>query len=164
MRAQTTRGGFRLARENPDFRCAHCQQWVISDPLLAGVQHRNHCPHCLWSRHMDLQQAGDRLAACHGAMRPLGLAMKTSPKRYPGPGELMLVHHCTACGQDSLNRLAADDDPQALLVVFRGLQAMPPGERLRLQAGGIHPLEPEDIFLLHARLFGWDAPLDWMKN
>lgn len=105
---------------NRDFHCAHCKQYVSSDYLLSGVQNRNHCPHCLWSRHMDLYKAGDRLSACRGQMRPVGLTLKRRFKRYElrPAGELMLVHQCTGCGEVSINRIAADDNENYLLAVY----------------------------------------------
>jgi hypothetical protein len=89
------------------------------DPQLSGVGNRNHCPYCLWSKHLDLHRAGDRLCACKGAMQPLALTVKRTQKRYARNGELMLVHHCTECGQLSINRIAADDDSETLLRIFR---------------------------------------------
>jgi hypothetical protein len=37
-------------------------------PLSTG-SYRNHCPACLWSKHVDVQP-GDRAATCRGLMRP----------------------------------------------------------------------------------------------
>ena len=105
---------------NADFRCQHCGAYVSSSRALAGVSNRNHCPYCLWSRHLDLFEAGDRLAACKAPMRPVGLTLKNSRNKYAriGGGELMLVHLCTDCERISINRIAADDVPQAIMEVF----------------------------------------------
>src|SRR4026209_2498083 len=99
-----------------DFRCAHCRNIVSVTHLLSGVNNRNHCPYCLWSRHLDLYSAGDRLSACKAKMKPIGLTMKKGRNKYrPGPrGELMLVHACTECNAVSINRIAADDDPETV--------------------------------------------------
>lgn len=103
-----------------DFVCRHCGNWVSVNPLFSGVRNRNHCPYCLWSRHVDWYAAGDRMSACKGGMAPVGLTFKRERKRYRGAvqGELMLVHRCTECGAVSINRLAADDDAQRLIEVF----------------------------------------------
>ena len=37
----------------------------------AGTQHRNHCPNCLSSLHLDIEP-GDREADCGGIMDPVG--------------------------------------------------------------------------------------------
>ncbi len=94
-----------------DFKCAHCHVFVSSAHLISGVNNRNHCPYCLWSCHLDLYAAGDRLSACKAPMRPIGLTMKTGRNKYQreSRGELMLVHQCTDCGTLSINRIAADD-------------------------------------------------------
>ena len=104
-----------------DFRCVNCGTLVSSMQMLSGVNNRNHCPYCLWSRHLDLYSSGDRLSACKAGMKPVGLTMKKSRNKYQlSPrGELMLVHICTDCESISINRIAADDDPEAVLEVFR---------------------------------------------
>ena len=118
------------ARHFGDFDCGHCRLRVSAEPLRSGVQHRNHCPYCLWSKHVDLRAAGDRLCACKGPMRPVGLARKQRHKKYAPDtepsGELLLVHQCAACGAFSLNRIAADDSPGRLLEVFAASLAQPP--------------------------------------
>lgn len=150
---------------NGDFTCAHCHQPVSANPLLSGVNNRNHCPHCLWSRHMDLFEAGDRLAACKAPMQPLGLALKQTHKKY-GPlaqGELMLVHHCTACERASLNRIAADDDSQSLFEIFERSLEIDTQIMALLSHQGIRLLTREDHKLVEAQLQekplipGWKA-------
>lgn len=104
-----------------DFKCAHCHGLVSSAHVLSGVNNRNHCPYCLWSCHLDLYVAGDRLAACKGQMKPIGLTMKTSRNKYrmDKRGELMLVHQCIECGSLSINRVASDDDSSMIIAVFQ---------------------------------------------
>ena len=103
-----------------DFRCGHCGNHVSTAHVLSGVNNRNHCPYCLWSRHLDLYVAGDRLSACKGQMRPIGLTMKKSRNKYQikSRGELMLIHQCIECGCLSINRIAADDDPDSIMDTF----------------------------------------------
>jgi hypothetical protein len=93
------------------FKCGHCHVFISAEAILSGVNNRNHCPYCLWSKHLDLYQAGDRLAACKSLMRPVGLALKRTRNKYGvrAAGELMLVHLCVDCEKVSLNRIAADD-------------------------------------------------------
>lgn len=149
----------RFEREFGDFRCAVCGSYVSASPTLSGVQNRNHCPYCLASRHVDLLRPGDRLSACKAIMRPLGLTLKRVQKKYavPNSGELMLIHRCDDCGKLSLNRIAADDDSQALLGVFETSQ----DHRTRAliasqQAAGqrITPLAHADQALVRKRLLG----------
>ena len=137
-----------------DFRCLHCQGYVSSDPLLAGVRNRNHCPYCLWSRHLDWQQAGDRLSVCRAAMKPIGLSLKRSRNRYAGEqaGELMLIHCCQDCGKIALNRIAADDDAGSLLKVFIHSLRLEATRLERLAASGIRLLQAQDRPLVYTRL------------
>jgi RNHCP domain len=103
-----------------EFKCRYCHNVVSAAHVLSGVNHRNHCPYCLWSCHLDLFVAGDRLSACKGQMKPIGLTMKKSRNRYrlETPRELMLIHECTECASLSINRIAADDDSESILTVF----------------------------------------------
>ncbi|MFH8403177.1 RNHCP domain-containing protein [Streptomyces sp. NPDC018019] len=88
------------------FRCVECR---LAVPLTApGTAHRNHCPHCLASRHVDGRVPGDRAADCGGRMRVLCLATRPD-------GEWLLIHQCLACGVLSANRPAGDDNALALV-------------------------------------------------
>ncbi len=69
-------------------------------PLTNGG-YRNHCPACLWSRHVDGARPGDRAATCGGPMRPVGLDHRA------GKG-WMVVHRCEQCGRTRRNRVARD--------------------------------------------------------
>jgi hypothetical protein len=146
----------RHSPKDGDFRCLHCHSFVVQTPALSGVQNRNHCPYCLWSKHVDLRQSGDRLAACKGQMRPVGLASKKSRKKYEAEagGELMLIHQCQACGKLSINRIAADDISERLTEVFRASTAGNNDASLQLDYSEIKPLQQEDAGVVQARLYG----------
>jgi hypothetical protein len=139
-----------------DFRCAHCGVIVSSAHILSGVNNRNHCPYCLWSCHLDLYAAGDRLSACKGQMQPIGLTMKNGRNKYrlEKRGELMLIHQCIECGTLSINRIAADDEPSHIINVFESslegqIQDM-------CQQYGITVLHQADVDMLHKQLYGGD--------
>jgi hypothetical protein len=139
-----------------DFTCKHCRGYVSTNPLLSGVHNRNHCPYCLWSRHMDLREAGDRLSACKAAMTPVGLTLKQTGKKYGSQqGELMIIHQCMDCGKVSINRIAADDDADNILSVFHHSLRLDRNTRALIGQFGIHPLDAKDEAVVHARLFGW---------
>lgn len=142
-----------------DFSCIHCHNHVFAGNLLAGVQNRNHCPHCLWSRHLDWRQSGDRLSACKGSMQPVGLAVKKVHKKYGQNvcGELMLVHRCTGCGKIAINRIAADDDSQALVMVYERSLHLDQGLHLALLESGVQVLRRPERGILERQLFV-DAP------
>jgi len=161
-RLMPDRGGFSLAdglvRIDRDFKCANCGQIVSTDPILSGVHNRNHCPYCLWSRHLDLFEAGDRLAACKAPMEPVGLTLKKTRKRYvrEGQGELMLVHVCMGCEKISINRIAADDHPETISEVFaRSLELDQPW-KARIEESGVRLLGATDGPRVRAQLAGWE--------
>ena len=50
---------------NDSFTCKVCGRLVVA--AGAGSSHRNHCPNCLSSLHVD-EEPGDRAADCGGIM------------------------------------------------------------------------------------------------
>jgi len=87
------------------FECAHCGREVFAEAL--GTKHRNHCPWCLWSVHLD-DRPGDRAAFCGGEMEPIAVEVRKD-------GEWALVHRCRACGALGANRIAGDDNALVLV-------------------------------------------------
>jgi DNA-directed RNA polymerase subunit RPC12/RpoP len=143
----------------PEFRCLHCGAGVSCGHAVSAVRNRNHCPYCLWSRHLDWREPGDRLSSCKGAMHPVGLTRKAVRKKYGGAnsGELMVVHECLECGSVSINRIAADDSADELFAVFRRT----PEATARIRAGlprmGIRVLGWDERRIVTRQLFGVDA-------
>ena len=56
----------RFSKLDDGFTCVHCGREV--KPL--GYSSRNHCPFCLWSRHVDINP-GDRANPCGGDLEPI---------------------------------------------------------------------------------------------
>jgi len=139
-----------------DFRCANCHVIVSSTHILSGVNNRNHCPYCLWSCHLDLFAAGDRLSACKAPMKPIGLTMKKGRNKYRREprGELMLIHECVECKILSINRIAADDDSAAVMTVFQGSLIL--GHQIHniCQENGIVILNSQDTEIVYTQLYG----------
>jgi hypothetical protein len=147
-----TRGGGRLEGH---FTCQHCGAFVSTSPALSGVQNRNHCPYCLWSRHVDSSKSGDRMASCKGPMKPAGLTAKKVMKKYgPERGELMLIHLCQECTKVSINRIAADDDSREVVKVFEASSSMDSELRKRIEAEDIEVFGPEHTQEVRTQLFG----------
>lgn len=94
----------RFQRRVEDFACANCGRKV------AGDGYTNHCPHCLWSAHVDVHP-GDRAETCGGLMRPLRVETQG--------GAWTLVHECTACRIVRRCKTATGDDREALLELAR---------------------------------------------
>jgi len=147
-----------------DFTCMHCRYPVSAGYVVAGVNNRNHCPYCLWSRHLDWRKAGDRLSACKAGMKPIGLTVKKTRKKYGRVqhGELMLVHRCTECGKIAINRIAADDDSQTTMAIFEDSLYLDQGLRLTVTDSGVRMLVYRDRPLIEAQLFGRGEKLAMM--
>ena len=110
--------GTHARRHSPgSFRCRRCRLDVSVAP--SGTQHRNHCPNCLWSLHVDDDVPGDRAADCAGSMEPIGVSVGDD-------GEWALVHRCTACSTVPVNRIAGDDNPLMLMRLAVHRLARPP--------------------------------------
>jgi len=98
------------------FTCRHCGRLVT--PEGAGTRHRNHCPNCLTSLHVD-DAPGDRASDCGGRMEPIAVWVKRG-------GEWAILHRCSRCGKISANRVAADDNPMKLMSIAMGPLTQPP--------------------------------------
>lgn len=98
------------------FVCKHCGRTVV--PAGAGSDHRNHCPYCLCSQHLDITP-GDREADCGGLMEPIAVWVRKK-------GEWAIIHRCKSCGALSSNRIAADDNPMKLMSLAMKPVSSPP--------------------------------------
>ena len=144
-----------------DFNCRHCGNPVSATSMLSGVKNRNHCPYCLWSCHLDLYSAGDRLSACKGQMKPVGLTMKKSRNKYrlESRGELMLVHQCLECNTLSINRIAADDDAESIVAVFQDSLLGDYQLQYLCQQQGIDMLKADQTEIVYTQLYGHDTAM-----
>jgi hypothetical protein len=138
------------------FLCRHCQAYVYTQPMISGVQNRNHCPFCLWSRHVDHFHPGDRMSACKAVMQPIGLTVKPSRNKYGDEktGELMLIHRCSDCNRLSINRIAADDLSERLMEIFYTSGKLDSSTLQLLELSGIRLLHEEDVKLVISQLYG----------
>lgn len=85
--------------ENTAFMCVVCKHNVA--PLQNG-SYRNHCPHCLSSLHVDAGIPGDRKSECHGIMKACSV-------KYHAKKGWQIVHKCTKCGTEKINKIAEGD-------------------------------------------------------
>lgn len=126
-RRKYEKGYYKTHPCSDSFTCRVCGRLVVS--AGAGSGHRNHCPNCLTSLHLDVEP-GDRAADCGGLMEPIAVWVRNK-------GEWAVVHRCRRCGALSSNRTAADDNPAKLLGIAAGPLARPlfPLEHLEAMMG-----------------------------
>lgn len=108
---------------NETFTCKVCG-WIVT-PEGAGSEHRNHCPNCLSSLHLDVEP-GNRAADCGGIMDAVAVWVRKN-------GEWAVVHRCRRCGALSSNRVAADDNPVKLMGIALKPLCEPPFPPERIQ-------------------------------
>ena len=89
-------------RTTEDFQCQKCGFFV------EGNGYTNHCPECLWSKHVDVSP-GDRAGECLGLMEPIGVNIKNK--------EYTIIHKCLKCGKKLPNKAVSEDNFQMLVQV-----------------------------------------------
>lgn len=89
----------KFQRKVEDFICEVCAARVN------GNGYTNHCPNCLWSKHVDVNP-GDRQNPCRGLMEPIGLDQKS--------GEFVIIHKCQRCGKTKRNKVSSVDNKKIL--------------------------------------------------
>lgn len=79
------------------FICENCGRKVLE----LGYTARDHCPYCLYSKHLDINP-GDRANLCGGMMKPIRIEkFKNSYK---------IIYNCTKCNGIHKNIMANDDN------------------------------------------------------
>lgn len=94
----------KFQRTTENFICEHCGREVT------GNGYTNHCPHCLYSKHVDINP-GDRDCDCGGLMEPVDVELKN--------GGYVIVHCCQKCGFIRRNKVTDADDFSAVLEISR---------------------------------------------
>jgi hypothetical protein len=77
-----------------NFICENCGECVDGDGYT------NHCPHCLWSKHVD-NYPGDREAGCGGLMCPIDTE--------ESGGKWCVIQKCQKCGKIHKNKISPTD-------------------------------------------------------
>jgi transcription elongation factor Elf1 len=96
--------GRKFQRRIEDFTCEHCGHQV------KGSGFTNHCPVCLWSKHVDINP-GDREEGCQGLMEPVAVERHKDGYR--------IRFRCTRCGIERWNKAAPQDDFEMLLEIAK---------------------------------------------
>ena len=90
-----------------DFICEKCGNTV------KGSGFTNHCPKCLWSKHVDLNP-GDRMGTCNGLMKPIKVEFEK--------GEYVLTHKCIKCDFERRKRVEKNDDFDVVIKVSKNFE------------------------------------------
>jgi len=85
---------------NDSFICEKCLKLVTKHPEWSA---RNHCPFCLYSKHMDEVSPWDRESKCWWLMQAIWIDYKKNKWN-------MIKHICIKCNKIILNKVAPDDD------------------------------------------------------
>ncbi|MBP9999301.1 MAG: RNHCP domain-containing protein [Proteobacteria bacterium] len=85
-----------------DFNCAHC------GAVVHGNGYTNHCPKCLWSRHVD-NNPGDRQSDCGGMMAPVCVEQSA--------GHFVITHKCEKCGKTIRQKASDSDDMDTIIAL-----------------------------------------------
>lgn len=93
-----------FSRHKEDFVCEHCGEKVT------GSGYTNHCPKCLWSKHVDIMP-GDRAEECRGLMKPIGVEQVRDG--------YIIIHQCEKCGVIKRNKTADNDSFEAILALAK---------------------------------------------
>ncbi len=128
------------------FVCTNCKKSVEEQGNI-GTHHRNHCPFCLFSKHLDMKKPGDRESKCKGDMQPIALAYKKDK-------EIMLVHECKDCKSISTNRISADDSEERILDIFYTSVRNKQKQKLREIKADLEVLDLVDEDEVKKQLFG----------
>lgn len=92
-------------RNVENFVCERCGTKVF------GNGYTNHCPKCLWSKHVD-KNPGDRAEKCGGLMEPVSVSKKA--------GDYVLLQRCGTCGFERKNKMEKGDNFDVLLPLSSG--------------------------------------------
>ena len=89
-----------------EFICENCGQLV--NPL--GYTARDHCPHCLYSKHVDIMP-GDRQNPCKGLLKPIGIEKFKDTYK--------ILYKCEKCHKSHKNIMAIDDDMNEIIKISK---------------------------------------------
>ncbi len=90
-----------------NFSCEQC------GTIVRGNGYTNHCPQCLYSKHVDIHP-GDRAENCAGLMRPILFFIKN--------GKEYIQHQCTHCNFIRNNKVSSNDNRIMLAKINAGIQ------------------------------------------
>jgi RNase P subunit RPR2 len=92
----------KFVRTIEDFTCENCGTFVKGDGYT------DHCPHCLWSKHVDINP-GDRSSDCKGMLEPVAVEIRSDENK---------IHYiCQKCGKRHKVRVSLDDNNDLIITL-----------------------------------------------
>ena len=88
-------------RKKENFVCENCGYEVTGDGYT------DHCPKCLWGKHVDKEIPGDRASECQAMLEPVGT-------EYRG-GKFKIHYKCTKCDHEFWVREGVSDGREKLI-------------------------------------------------
>ena len=103
----------KFKRKIENFICKQCGTEVKGDGFT------NHCPNCLYSKHVDifpgdraLLRQGSAGQACEGLMKPISAE--------ESGGGWSIIHICQKCGKSQKNKISKEDDFDKVVEISQG--------------------------------------------
>ncbi|MDP2593557.1 MAG: RNHCP domain-containing protein [bacterium] len=93
----------KFIQKKENFVCENCGEDARGDGYT------NHCPKCLWSKHVDINP-GDRANECGGMMKPVSVIYKKD--------EFVIKSICVKCDFVWINKAAKNDSEEVLQSLF----------------------------------------------
>lgn len=76
---------------------------------MVGDGYTDHCPNCLWAKHVDKEIPGDRASECWGMMEPVETEFKIQNSKFK------IKYRCTKCGHEFWVREGKGDDRELMM-------------------------------------------------
>lgn len=93
-------------RKIENFICEKCGEEVL------GNGYTDHCPKCLWGKHVDGDIPGDRKSSCRALMEPIGAELVR--------GDFKIRYKCTGCKHEFFVKIVDGDNRELLVELING--------------------------------------------
>lgn len=100
-----TEGRKNFLRKKENFKCENCGEEV------KGNGYTDHCPKCLWGKHVDEEIPGDRASECRALMKPIEISYLS--------GKFKIRYRCSKCRHEFWVWAAEEDNREELMELMR---------------------------------------------
>jgi len=100
---KASEGQRNFVRFKESFVCENCGHKVVGDGYT------DHCPKCLWGKHVDDEIPGDRASECRGLMEPVKTVVSMSDVSF------QIIYKCTKCRHEFRVREGEGDERELLM-------------------------------------------------